>query len=320
MFFGEVKTQDGHSVAGGLTFSDGHLVLSSDDEPLGVWPVDEVVIDPIDSRTLRITIGDESVDFLSEDAGDPIHILEARRVGTSSMWVAAAPIVWERAETGVSSPRGAPRPAAGHRVAAFVAIIATAAIAFSGFSLMQSTADADPESSSAAQAAAGPAAPQQAPTTPTPSTVAIPDGVPEVIAPPGTPLVDVTDTWNRLSSDHQTFFHLDAGARSGRWDRVAVEFATTEFGMFSGASLLGDTSGTAQSDRMILVAIGQLIATVDPSLDEPARRSLLGRLGVDMGSPRVQEFGGSLATNGVEYILEYDAVTGVIHFEATLLG
>ena len=54
MFFGEVRTRDSHSVAAGLTFSDGHLVLSSDTQRLGRWPVDQVSPDPVDSPTLRI--------------------------------------------------------------------------------------------------------------------------------------------------------------------------------------------------------------------------------------------------------------------------
>lgn len=53
MYFGELRTPDSHSVAAGLTFSDGHLALSSDTQQLGMWPVDQVILDLVDSPTLR---------------------------------------------------------------------------------------------------------------------------------------------------------------------------------------------------------------------------------------------------------------------------
>ncbi len=319
MIFGEVKTDDGHAVAAGLTFDNGQLLLTSDTRHLGAWPADQVAVDPIDSHTVRIVIGGESVQFVTEHPDDTARVLDARRVGTTSMWVAAAPGVWERAEASVSASRPAPRPSIGHLVAPIVAVVASATIAFSGFSLMQRSTDAGPENPAQSLAAVGPmesnlnSAPVQ-----TPTTVAVPEGVPDVIAPPGTPLIEVTDTWNRLAEEYQTFLLLADGARVGRWGSVSVEFITTEFGMVSGATLRGDTTGNAQSDRTILMAMGQLVAAVDPSLDGPGRRALLARLGVDVDLPRLEGFGGTLVSHGVEYSLDYDAATRVIRFEASL--
>jgi hypothetical protein len=309
MFFGEVKTHEGDSLAAGLSIEGSELVLTADSGRLGSWPVDHITVDAIDSRTLRIVIGDESVDFLTEHPEDTARILEARRVGGSSMWVAAAPGVWERAESRVAAPSRipTPRPSLGHHLAPLVAVVVSAAVAFFGFSLMQPPADAELEE------------PASTPSTmATPTTVAVPPGVPEVIAPPGTPLVEITDMWNALAAEYETFLLLPEGESQWSWERISVEFTTTEFGMFAGATLAGDTTGNAQDDRTVLVAMGQLIGTVDATLDGPGRRAILARLGVNVATPRLEDFGGSLVHNAVDYQLWYDASTRMIHFEASI--
>lgn len=304
MIFGQVQTEDGHAVAAGLAIDAGRLHLTTDIETIGSWPIDSVRIEPIDSHTVRITVEGDAVDFVAEDDLDVVRMFEARRLGTSSLWLAADPKAWARAERRVAEPQ---TPSLGHRLAPVLAAGVSTVIAFFGFGLMQSPAEAEPT---------------QEPATTTmidvATTIAVPAGVPEVIAPPGTPLIETTTRWNALAAEYETGLIVADGARTGSWDRVSVEFSVTEFGMLSGALLTGDPDGDGHSDRRILVAMGQMVGAVDPSLDGPARRALLARLGLDVGSPRIANLDGTTTENDIVYRLWYDSTARAIHFSAEL--
>ncbi len=123
--------------------------------------------------------------------------------------------------------------------------------------------------------------------------------------------------WNELAAEYETGFDVPGLERSVSWGRVSLELTTDQFGMFVGAHLTGDPLGDGQSDRQILVAMGQLVGSVDPTLDGPARRSLLGELGLDIGAPRIEMLDGSTTRNGVLYELWYDGSTPAVHLRAT---
>ena len=141
--------------------------------------------------------------------------------------------------------------------------------------------------------------------------------VPDVITPTGTPLVEIVTRWNDLALDYETGLEVNELDRASTWDRVSLELTTDQFGMFTEAHLQGDPLGDGQSDRRILVAMGQLVGSVDATLDGPARRSLLAELGLDIGAPQIHLLDGSTSRNGITYELWYDATGPMIHLRAS---
>ena len=304
--FGHVSSADGTAVAAGLAVDDGQIRLVTEHDELGTWPIDTVTIEQVDRRTIRLWIDEDSVDFAAEDQADAAQFVEARRLGTSSLWVAAAPGVWERAEARVVEPQ--PAPARRSLAVPAVAAAISLGVSLVGLGMMQSPADADP-------------ADVNTPTTAVVETnFVVPVDVPEVITPIGTPLIEIIDRWNGLALEYETGLEVTDLDRSSRWGRVSLELTTDQFGMFTEAHLLGDPLGDGQSDRRILVAMGQLVGAVDPTLDGPARRSLLAELGLDIGAPQIHLLDGSTTRNGVAYELWYDAATPQIHLRATPTG
>lgn len=302
--FGYVSTANGSAVAAGLAVDDGRVRLVTEREEIGTWPVEAVTIEQVDRRTIRLSVNGDSVDFAAEDQADAAQFMEARRLGTSSLWIAAAPGVWERAEARVLEPTHEPETKRQWTVPAVAAAISLG-VALVGLGFMQAPADADPAEASTATTAA------------VTTTFAIPDEVPEIITPVGTPLVEVVTLWNELAAEYETGFDIAGLDRSTSWGRVSLELTTDQFGLFIGAHLTGDPLGDGQSDRQILVAMGQLVGSVDPTLDGPARRNLLRELGLDIGSPRLETLDGSTMRNGVLYELWYDGSTPAVNLRAT---
>ena len=87
--FGHMRIADGDTVAAGLALEADQIRLATETAEIGSWPVDSVTFEPIDGRTIRITVNDDSVDFLAEDQVEALAFLEARRLGSSSLWIAA---------------------------------------------------------------------------------------------------------------------------------------------------------------------------------------------------------------------------------------
>ncbi|MFO7547912.1 MAG: hypothetical protein R6X29_03405 [Acidimicrobiia bacterium] len=86
---------------------------------------------------------------------------------------------------------------------------------------------------------------------------------------------------------------------------LRLEWQTDDAGTLDGYQVVVDTTGTGESGRQGLAALGVAISVADPTLDAAGRRSVLTDLGYDVTNPALTALDGEAEVNGVRYSLRY---------------
>ncbi len=135
-------------------------------------------------------------------------------------------------------------------------------------------------------------------------------------------------------------FELTSGAFVERWNDTAARVSPSlrfrsslpagdfEVGFTSYISMLGsfagpgsgidaytveiDPMGPSSSDRLGIQALGLAIAVADPSLEPNERAAVLGAMGLNVRDPQLGGIDGTIARNGVDYRLVYDAEASLL--------
>jgi hypothetical protein len=125
------------------------------------------------------------------------------------------------------------------------------------------------------------------------------------------------DRWNAVSD---VLPATDAEVGDGGFSfragtRTTVEGTVGSDGTVESVTLLGDPDGTVEEDRLVITAMGMVIAVAAPDLEPDGRRELLESLGFDFENPQVDELDGSLTYETYEYRLRWDEAAHRIVFE-----
>jgi hypothetical protein len=123
----------------------------------------------------------------------------------------------------------------------------------------------------------------------------------------GAPAAFVT-SWNATSQALGASLPVTAGPGAFEHEFSPVlrlEWETGGGGVLAGYQVVVDTTGTGESGRVALAALGVAIAVADPTLDAAGRRAVLTTLGYDVTNPVLAAMDGDTEANGVRYSLRY---------------
>ncbi|MGA7273061.1 MAG: hypothetical protein WB239_18475 [Acidimicrobiia bacterium] len=145
----------------------------------------------------------------------------------------------------------------------------------------------------------------------TPATTAAPSvGPPSTTVPQNQP--SFIEQWNKLASAYAYNLAIDAGSEPVSTDLTA----NIHLSFDSDRVLTLDMTPVGNgSDRDILVAMGMAVAWAEPDLSPPARKDLLGSLGIDIDHPRLSDIGGELSRAGHTY--RASVIDGIIRFQVS---
>ncbi|MGQ0847827.1 MAG: hypothetical protein ACT4OP_01665 [Actinomycetota bacterium] len=159
---------------------------------------------------------------------------------------------------------------------------------------------------------------QEAVVTTTPSPITAPSTTTSTTAAVvettlfATSLDEITDRWNLLAEDAAPELALFRPLTSP-FLLVLTPDLTME-GIIDPVNgmvtMRGTPNGTPEVDGSILLALGLLIGTADPSLSGTERGALLGQLGLDVRQPQLAGLDGSLTYNGLAYRMIYRQDSG----------
>ncbi len=312
-FSGTLTLSEGRRERVSVVFDGDLIELRAGASPVGSWPVDVCRIRRVGPREFRFEIEGEVLGFVPDrpvpfgsavaknlkrariaDRIDAVRVVEPEPEPPSPEVV--APV-------SPPEPSGSEDASRGDSVARVAGVLATGI-----FVIMLAVAATILLRSSDRP---GTAAPVPPPVTTTTGAAAEPSVFD--LTPP-----ELAARWNETAARLGAPLLVRNRPGAGGFEAVLTPYVTLQVAVGSDGTVdalvvVVDPTGDTRDDELAIAALGLTIATVDPDLDGPERRLLLGRLGLDIDRPDLTYLDGETEEGGVRYTLRFlEDVTSIL--------